>query len=488
MPLPERLDGIPADFFDEAHHLQQQINNKYGLIPGVSDKVELLYRPRNTQDGPLEFPLDPRILNSDLMRISEVIDEPLLPPTLDIQNLPEDFTRQYALRTAIYVRLIESIRSGEDLTAEEIEDIRLTLQTLNNIDRYDHNPNRSLYDDQMDMFHAIRETLEQGEREMYVKIPTGVGKTAIFAEFVEAFTHDNERKVLIIVPWQDLVTQTANEVVRFANQQAGQVYQHSRDYSQQVTVITRDSLHAALANGDLLPEDYDLVIGDEAHRLVGEEYSQDIRQFTHAVKIGFTATPAYDEKRHVRNVFSKEAYSMTVDEAVARDLITPYENWIALTRGSGNARAQREDVTQIILDNFINQIGMVNCESIEDAEEQAQVIRELLDKYGLHHINVAAYHSNLSNNTREQLLQQWMQGTTQILCQIRTLGEGINNPRATFCINSYPRYSAVDEEQTGGRVLRKDPNNPNKVGIIVDCVDENADPRKLPYTFTEVAG
>jgi hypothetical protein len=63
---------------------------------------------------------------------------------------------------------------------------------------------------------------------------------------------------------------------------------------------------------------------------------------------------------------------------------------------------------------------------------------------------------------------------------------GFNEPRAEACFNLRPIRSAVNAEQRGGRVLRRDKNKPKKMAHIFDFIDEGADESGI-VTFAKVA-
>lgn len=123
--------------------------------------------------------------------------------------------------------------------------MQTTLQILNNVDSYieknklGNGDDMTLRERQLTAFEDLRNFLEAGETEGYIKLPTGVGKTVLFTEFVEA----TGVRTMIVVPTIDLVHQTEEKFQKFASQTPiGKIYEKEKDYSKSVSVITYSSL------------------------------------------------------------------------------------------------------------------------------------------------------------------------------------------------------------------------------------------------------
>src|SRR3989344_2856821 len=181
---------------------------------------------------------------------------------------------------------------------------------------------------QLTVFEDLRTTLASGQSEGYIKLPTGTGKTVLFVEFAEAIN----LRTLAVVPTKLLVEQTEDKFDEFAEGlETGKIYTYAKEYGRPVTITTYNSLLTGIDNGTINPEDFDLLILDEAHRSLSDKRKDAVRKFTHAIKIGLSATPTYSVIKNLKNLLNNEIHSMTIKEAVEAGLLSPFSVYLAKT-------------------------------------------------------------------------------------------------------------------------------------------------------------
>ena len=81
-----------------------------------------------------------------------------------------------------------------------------------------------------------------------------------------------------------------------------------------------------------------------------------------------------------------------------------------------------------------------------------------------------AYHTN----TGEQPLAEFNAGKFPVLIQVNRVTEGYSNKKVEVCIN-YPTASRVRSAQRGGRALRRDKDNPDKLALVMDMAFKKSD-------------
>src|SRR3989338_1507111 len=355
-------------------------------------------------------------------------------------------------------------------------------QAVNSLDRYitDHYGNQSgitLKARQMTAFEDLRDTLRRGQAEGYVAIPTGVGKTVIFTEFVEATGLTS----LIVVPTTILVNQTAEKFQQFApGMEVGKLYKYARDLTKPVTITTYASLLKHIASGTLDPHLYKLLVLDEVHRSLSQRRREAVLTFGESIKLGFTATPIYSRDRQVANLLNTEIHRMSIREAIEEDLLCPFSAYIAATsidltgisitskgdydqrelEAAINIASRNQAAVELYKRLFPEQTGVAYCVSIKHAQELAR----LFSDSGV----PAGCISGIQNKKeQEELLRQFKNGQISVLCNADILIEGFDEPKASVCLNVRPTRSVVDAQQRAGRVLRLDQNNPNKHACVV---------------------
>ena len=232
---------------------------------------------------------------------------------------------------------------------------------------------------------------------------------------------------------------------------------------------------------------------------------------------GFTATPDYDEDRNCAKVFGKIIDSVALREGVEQGLLCSFKNGLFVSNipvdlsgalnNSGDYDGEklaeilkqshlngiREELANFYLSGEDPDIGtlrgkkmIVNAPNQHEADELAKVFNQTAG------YNVArAYHTN----TGEQPLAEFNQGRFPVLIQVNRVTEGYSNNKVEICIN-YPTASKVRSAQRGGRALRRDKENPDKLALIMDIAfkrnNEKSDLEEIrangQVLFQDIAG
>ena len=437
------------------------------------------------------------------------LNNSLIPPTIDTEKFRSELVQtpydilitRFPKRMEIYGHILKT-QKREGLPYEEQHTDTRWLHLLNSLDYYiqahrvSSEEERTLYDRQFSVFEELRNFLEEGNTEGYIKLPTGTGKTVLFTEFVEA----TGLKTMIVVPTQILVEQTDDKFEEFAPDiEVGLVYEEEKDYTKPVTIITYNSLLTQIANGKINPEEYDLLILDEAHKSLTNLRSAAVNQFTNAIKIGFTATPRYSQDKHTGDLLMHEIHTMGIREAVEEGMLSSVSVILAQTEVdlsdvkvtvSGdyldrdldraiNIESRNTAAVNLYEQMFLGQTGVAYCVSIEHARDLA----ELFNKRG---IPAAVVFGNQYRVEQKEILEKFRKGEIQVVCNADLLIEGFDNPSAIVCLNLRPTSSPVVAEQRAGRVLRYDFKNPNKHAYVVDFLDRHRNPDFFPVSFAQI--
>lgn len=290
-------------------------------------------------------PKAPEQLREQLQDIQWAIgDSPehsFIPPRLteeEVLSMPvAELKKKYARRYKIFVEMMRDQKflaseGGGEFVEEYLDEFRKWLVALNSLDTYIQNHHEgsdvTLREKQITVFEDLRNFVEEGGTEGYIKLPTGVGKTVLFTEFIEALN----LRTLIVVPTQVLVDQTEDKLKRFApGVEFGKVYPKEKQFGRQVTIITYDSLIQQVESGALKPEEYDCLILDEVHQSLSPRRAETVQKFGKTLKIGFTATPEFSKEKKVANLLSTEIHSMKIKEAVEEGLLCSFSSVLART-------------------------------------------------------------------------------------------------------------------------------------------------------------
>lgn len=417
----------------------------------------------------------------------------------------DEIKERYPERYNAYLKVLRAAKNHQEMSNEELTEMRDWITILHNLDSYvtAHRDNSTetavrLRDRQFTVFEDIRNCLEQGQKEGYVKLPTGVGKTILFLEFVKALGV----KTLIVVPTRQLIEQTEQKIQKFTPQlKHGKVYSHEKNYGEDITIITYDSFVSGVHSGRIKPEDYKALILDEVHRSLSVPRREAVSRFENTIKIGFTATPKYSEEKQVSDVLENEIHSLAVKEATEEGLLSSFSCIIAqtnvdvssvdlLTTGEYdkeqlekaiNIAARNKAAVDMYEQGFREKSAIVFCSSIDHANNVA----EIFIKRG---ISAVVITGETPRNKQKKILEDYELGVIKVLLTVDLLLEGFDAQNASVCFNLAPTHSHIRAEQRAGRVLRIDDHNPEKHSYVIDFLDEDSRMNTSPILFSEVVG
>lgn len=452
-------------------------------------------------------PKTPEELAAQETVVSEQLGESVSMPSKkeDILGMSlAEIKERFPVRYEIYLENLRAQKNKAEIDAIDKDKMVKWLKVLNNLDKYiedhkDKEHGRTLRDRQFNAFEDLRDFLEKGGMDGYIKFPTGVGKTILFTEFVEAIGEG--AKTLIVVPTKQLVGQTIEKMEKFApGVDVGTIYsENKKDYSKNVAIITYQSLIKQIESGTLKPQDYDFLVLDEAHEALNGKRPKTIAKFDKTVKIGFTATPKYSEEKKIKGTLIHE---LDIIEAVEQGLLSPFSVIIASTNvdltdvavgGRGDAKDYTKEQLELAINiesrnlsalelykkMFDGERMIAYCVDIKHAENVAQIFNN-------NGVPAAVISSRTPREERDKLLAALHDGTIKIITNALVLTQGFDEPRLNAIFNLVPTLSPLLAEQRGGRGIRLDGDNPNKHAVIVEFLDH--DDRDDPVTFAKVVG
>ena len=448
----------------------------------------------------------PQIIEKQLETIEQDVAPNHSRSRESILNMPEqELKEKFPKRYEIYVDLLRKSRQGE-LETHDLLEVNKWLGILNSLDEYIDQYEKEISEDprhpiQQEVFRALRDFLEEGNMDGYVKLPTGSGKTVLFRRFLEAI----KQRSLIVVPNNILVDQTVKHLSGSSvGEDVGVLNQHEKDYDAGSLVTTYASLIRNVNNGSLKPEDFSCLVLDEAHKALGKESTEVINKFKHAIRVGFTATPEYSETKTLKHLLDNEIYRMEVAEAIRAGMLSHARTWTVPTHvdlssvGIRQGEYIEKDLAKKINDqgrnqlavkyykeNFTGHQSVVYCAGVDHADTMAKLFQES-------GIPAEVISGKTNKKDKEAILERFRSGDTKILCNADILIEGFDDKNVSVCLNLRPTMSAVVAEQRGGRVLRLKEEDPNKIGYIVDFLDDDqlaSDlSRPYPILYREVLG
>jgi superfamily II DNA or RNA helicase len=366
---------------------------------------------------------------------------------------------------------------------------------------------------QRNAIRDIERHFEDGYTNGYVEMATSTGKSFLIARLAQEFAQ-RDMRVLILVPQVVIGDQFSNNpdkgLLKFAPdiEEIGRHYGGSRATAEDGVVV---STYSSL-NSNRFTElgKFDVVLADEAHRSLGEVTSGNLSDFCpDAIKIGFTATPAYSEDRGIDQIFERRIHSVDLKEAVEMDLVAPVQCLVFTTDAEipqlnyyadfsqnelnrlVDLRSRNESVAEFAK-NFVadGRQGIVSCVPGENLLH-ARTLAATVDGQTVNLKNgeqktlkAVAVGSHQTPQERAIALEEFEKGEIDVLTFVSSISEGWDSNRASFLINACPTTSKLKQTQLMGRVMRKKPDSLDS--IVVDFLDHSAG--KLQITSLDVLG
>lgn len=171
---------------------------------------------------------------------------------------------------------------------------------------------------------AIFEQWDSGVQKTLLVLPTGCGKTIVFAKVTEDCVRKGDR-VLILAHRGELLEQAADKIQKStglgcAVEKAEQSCQGSWF---RIVVGSVQTLMREKRLGQFPANYFNTIIIDEAHHCISDSYQRVLDHFPAAHVLGVTATPDRGDMRNLGQYFESLAYEYTLPKAIREGYLSP---------------------------------------------------------------------------------------------------------------------------------------------------------------------
>lgn len=290
---------------------------------------------------------------------------------------------------------------------------------------------------QQEAMDAILEAWENGTHKTLLVLPTGCGKTIVFAKVTEECVRQGDR-VLILAHRGELLEQAADKIGKAtglgcATEKAEETCLGSWFR------ITVGSVQSMMRESRLsrFPDDYfDTIIIDEAHHCISDSYQRVLHHFPEARVLGVTATPDRGDMKNLGQVFESLAYEYTLPRAIKEGYLSPIKAvTIPLKVDLTGVGVQSGDFKAgdlgTALDPYLEGIATEMEKYCRDKKtvvflplvKTSQKFRDILNAHGFQAAEV-----NGESQDRAEILQEFDVGRYNVLCNSMLLTEGWDCP------------------------------------------------------------
>ena len=284
---------------------------------------------------------------------------------------------------------------------------------------------------------AVESEWEKGNSRTLLVLPTGCGKTIVFAKITEDCVRSGAR-VLILAHRGELLDQAADKIKKTTGLQcAVEKAEESCLYSwYRVTVGSVQTLMREKRLNQFDPGYFDTIIIDEAHHCISDSYQRILHHFSGANVLGVTATPDRGDMRNLGQVFESLAYEYTLPKAIKEGYLSPIKALtIPLKMDLSGVGVQSGDfkVSDLgtALDPYLYQIAEEMAKYCRERKtvvflplvKTSQKFRDILNERGF-----SAAEVNGESADRAQILSDFDAGRYNVLCNSMLLTEGWDCP------------------------------------------------------------
>lgn len=290
---------------------------------------------------------------------------------------------------------------------------------------------------QQEAKNAIFEQWDSGVLKTLLVLPTGCGKTVVFAKVTEECVRQGNR-VLILAHRGELLDQAADKLKKTTG--LGCAVEKAESSCQgtwfRVVVGSVQTLMREKRLSSFDSDYFDTIIIDEAHHCISDSYQRILQHFSGAHVLGVTATPDRGDMKNLGTFFESLAYEYTLPKAIKEGYLSPIKALtIPLKLDMSGVSVQAGDFKasdiSTALDPYLQGIVEEMKKYCQDKKtvvflplvKTSQKFRDLLNKYGFRAAEV-----NGDSQDRAEILKDFNSGKYNVLCNSMLLTEGWDCP------------------------------------------------------------
>ena len=342
---------------------------------------------------------------------------------------------------------------------------------------------------QRECLAEIFKRYQAGIRRQLICLPTGSGKTVIFAEFPRYFRM--KKQMLVLAHRAELLDQACDKIrqsnpeLRVEVEQAGR----TADADCQVVVASIPTLgrKGTKRLHRLDPDRFFLIVVDEAHHATAATYKRVLEYFgmfdpdTRKLLVGFTATPKRGDGVGLDAVFQEIVFSRSLPQMIKAGFLSPVAGYRVETEiDLSRVKTRMGDFVATQLSQEVNvdrrndTIVKVYQSHLKDKQTLCFCVDVahtncLAETFNNEGVRAAAVTGEMEHSAREKALTDFSNGQIQVLANCMVLTEGYDEPSVAGIILARPTKSSLLYTQMIGRGTRLYPGKENVT--VIDIVD-----------------
>ena len=315
-------------------------------------------------------------------------------------------------------------------------------------------------------------------RSTLVVLPTGTGKTVLFAAIIEAC---QPLRSLVLAHREELIWQAREKIIRFANLdceiEMAELYANTGDLFTQAPVVvstvqTQGSGYGGRSRmGRFKPTDFGRIIFDECHHATADSY-RNIQNYYQqnplARFLGVTATPDRADEEKLGKVFDSVAMSYEILDAIHDGWLVPVEQQFVHVQGL-DFSAMRTTAGDLngadlgaVMESEANLLGVAGA-TLQIIQNRRTIVftasvlqaEMLAGIFNRHKTGMANWVCGKTNkDVRRQMLTDFKSDKFQIIVNCGVLTEGYDDWGVSCIVMARPTKSRALYAQMAGRGTR----------------------------------
>lgn len=349
---------------------------------------------------------------------------------------------------------------------------------------------------------------ERGINRQLVCLPTGTGKTIIFALLAKKLN----LKTLIIAHRQELIEQAFEKIKKvWFDSDVGIVKAQRNEINGQVVIASVQTICRKKRLKQIASQNFQLMIIDEAHHAVAQTYKDIVEKLgflesnTSKLLIGVTATPNRTDNAGLIEIFESCVYQKSINEMIHSKYLCDIQGKQIITSIGLNSikmgitkniiteekdfdinklakKINTEKRNKQVVDSFVRHVSnrkksLVFCVNVLHCKDLAQMFSQ-------HGFSCSEIHGNMKPTQRKKILDDFHANKYQVLTNCMILTEGFDCPDIDCIVMARPTCSPSLYLQMLGRGTRIHENK--KDCFVLDFTD-NSDKYNL-CSFENVLG
>ncbi|OCF78296.1 hypothetical protein I204_00234 [Kwoniella mangroviensis CBS 8886] len=377
------------------------------------------------------------------------------------------------------------------------------------IERY--GPPRNLYKHQEETIQACLGAFRDGLTRVAVQLPTGSGKTFIFANLIPLVYQQQDRidgwgrhRTLILVDGIELLDQAEKEIKQVLGKDwSVDVEQGFRmsPGTADITIATIQTLSKSSSLSKYDPSEFGLIVVDESHHSASMSWLKLLYHFNREIDlpahiepftlehpfakvpiVGFSATLARHDGLSLLPVYQKLVYHQDISYMLENGILSPYiETTVKATLNLDSSihdndqhydfsptplarKVNTHEVNQLVVRTWLEKCTMRRstltfCVNRQHIEDLVQAFKDA----GIDARGISGY---TKLEERQKLVEDFRKGVFPVLINCRLMTEGTNIPEIDCILDVCPTQSRPLLVQMVGRGLRLSPHT-NKVNCHI---------------------